>query len=152
MATYCLAAVDSVMREYISSAVYPTNADWYKMLWQAYLISAHGETYDVTDEAGRWARGDRKIPVHIRRYYSSQEGQRALAQTIRQRYIPYAMDIGRLTQRLDDLIKSDATLSVAIREHMGHLYPCHGDDAYAVYIAQAVYHAMDRLPDKCVSA
>lgn len=52
----------------------------------------------------------------------------------------------------DDLIKSDATLSLAIREYMGHMYPCHGDDAYAMYIAQAVYHAIDCLPDKRVSA
>ena len=146
MATYCLAAVDSLLREYISSAIFPTHVDWYDMLFSAFLISPEGQEYDVADEAGRWARGVRKIPVRIRRYYSAPEGQAALAHTIQHRYIPYVMDIGRLTQRIDHLIRADATLGMAIQEHMGRLYPCDGGEAYATYIAQAVYHAMDRLP------
>lgn len=146
MPTYCLAAVVSLLREYISSAIYPTHIDWFEMLFSSFLLSPEGQEYDVTDEAGRWARGVRKIPLQIRRYYSTPEGQKALALTIQKRYLPYVMDIGRLTQRMDCLIRSDTTLAMAIHEHMGRMYPCDGVEAYANYLAQAVYHAMDRLP------
>ena len=146
LATYCLAAVDSLLREYIPSAIYPTHVDWYEMLFTSFVLSEEGKDYDIACDAGRWARGIRKIPVHIRRYYSNPEGQAALTRTIRQRYIPYVMDIARLTQRIDYLIRSDTTLSMAIHEHMGRIYPCDGVEAYATYIAQVVYHAMDRLP------
>lgn len=147
MTIYCLAAVDRLLREYIASSIYPTHVEWYDMLLSSYLLSPEGRDYDVVSEAGRWARGIRKIPVQIRRYYATRDGQTALADTIRQRYIPYVMDLRRLAQRMDEMIGADTTLSTAIREHLNGLYPCDGPDGYSIYIAQALICAMDRLPD-----
>lgn len=146
MSIYCLASVHALVREYIPMSVYHTYTDWYATLLSAYLESADGKHDDILCDASRWAQGSRKIPLRVQQYYATAEGQALLAQTIREWYMPYIIDVARLTQRLDQLVRADDTLGRAIGEYLGRLYPCHTQQDYADYIAAVMYYAMDRLP------
>lgn len=146
MATYCLAGVHTLVREYIPICMYHTCTDWFCTLLSAYLESPDGKHDDILCDASRWAQGSRKMPLRVQQWYATAEGQALLAQTIREWYMPYIIDVARLSQRLDQMVRSDDTLGRGIGEYLARLYPCHTQQDYADYIAAVMYYAMDRLP------
>lgn len=146
MSIYCLASVHALVREYIPMSVYHTSTEWYQTLLSAYLESSIGKHDDILVDASRWAQGSRKIPLRVLQYYATAEGRMLLAQTVLEWYMPYIIDVARLAQRLDQLVRADDILGRAISEYLGRLYPCHTQQDYAGYIAAVLYYAMDRLP------
>ena len=146
MSVYCLASVHALVREYIPICIYHTYIEWYFTLLSAYLESPDGKHDDILGDASRWAQGSRKIPLRVQQFYATKEGQALLAKTVHEWYMPYIIDVARLAQRLDQLVRSDDTLGQAISEYLARLYPCHTQQDYADYIAAVMYYAMDRLP------
>lgn len=146
MSIYCLAGVHTLVREYIPMSVYHTCTEWYATLLSAYMESPDGKHDDILGDASRWAQGSRKIPLRVQQWYATADGQALLTQTIREWYMPYIIDVARLAQRMDQMVRSDDTLGRAISEYLTRQYPCHTQQDYADYIAAVMYYAMGRLP------